>query len=127
MDIETKLEGVLQQRLDGISGFEAGSEESKLAINELAQLMDRYIDIKKSKQEAKAQAETRKDEERFKCKQLRNDFVDKLLRSVVQLITWAGSLTAGILLLKAAITYEETGTISSPVGKKILTMLLPKW
>lgn len=127
MDIEAKLEGVLQNRLDGLDGFNAGTEESKLAITEMANLMDRYIELKKAKQEAKAQAATRKDEEQFKRKQLRNDFIDKLIRSVVQLITWAGSLTAGILLLKAAITYEETGTISSPVGKKILTMLLPKW
>lgn len=127
MDIEAKLEGVLQKRLDGLDGFNAGTEESKLAITEMANLMDRYIELKKAKQEAKAQAATRKDEEQFKRKQLRNDFIDKLIRSVVQLITWAGSLTAGILLLKAAITYEETGTISSPVGKKILTMLLPKW
>ena len=77
--------------------------------------------------EAKEKVANREVEAKLRKVQLRDERMDKILRNGISVLTWGGSLAAGIGIVWAAFTYEENGTIASPIGRKILGMFLPKW
>lgn len=70
--------------------------------------------------------EARQQDSELKKIQMRDDRIDKISRNVIAVLSFGGSIAACICLAKATFTYEEKGTISSVLGRKILGILLPK-
>ena len=67
------------------------------------------------------------EESKAKKQQSRNDLIDVLAKHGLTLIQIGTTTTTIWLLAKAAFTYEEKGTICSPIGRKILSLLVPKF
>ena len=146
-EIECKLELEISEDLDGLRGLELGSEEYKVAVEGLAKLMDRAIDLKKvdvdmtkddsknnielesielKKAELKVKEEQFKAEMELKQKQFDNDKTDQTIRNI---------LTGAGILLPLAVTiwgtikslkFEEDGTVTTIMGRGFIGKLLPK-
>lgn len=115
MPFETKLNEELERELDALKASEVGSDDHKATVDSMTQLMDRAIELKKQE-----------DEKNLKLVQMKDERNDKIARNVLMGIGSVGGLVTVWLLSSAAFTYEEKGTISSLIGKKVLGMLVPK-
>ena len=126
MPFETKLREELDRELDRLKTYEVGSEEHKAIADTTTRLMDRAIELKKIDAEAKNQAKAQENEKALRMAQMRDERNDNIARNVITFVQVAGSyvLFAGLAVM--AFTYEEKGTIASPIGKKLLGMVVPK-
>ena len=145
--IETKLELEISEDLDGLSDLELGSEEYKVAVEGLAKLMDRAIDLKKidadmSKESERIDAELdelevkKKEldikEEQFKLemelkeKQLESDKKDQLIRNGIAIAGIVLPIAVTIWGTLKSLKFEETGTVTTIMGRGFIGKLLPK-
>lgn len=126
MPFETKLREELDREFDSLKASEVGSEEHKATADTMTRLMDRAIELKKIEVDARNQERAQENERALRLVQMRDERNDKLLRNILMGVGSVGGLATIWLLSAAAFTYEEKGTISSLIGKKVLGMLVPK-
>lgn len=126
MPFETKLGKELDREFDSLKTSEIGSDKHKATVDSMAKLMDRAIELKKIDVEAKKQAKAQETEKALRLAQMKDERIDKIVRNVIMGVGSVGSLVTIWLLSSAAFTYEEKGTVSSLIGKKVLGMLVPK-
>ncbi len=126
MPFEKLLDDEIATELKSLKDLSAGTDEHKATIDSVTKLMDRANEARKIESDAKEQAKAREEENKLKLAQLKDERNDKVARHILTFVTTFGTLGTLVLLAKAAFTYEEKGTISSPIGRKILGMLVPK-
>lgn len=115
MNMETLLNEEIDNRFDDLGKLDASSKEYSDAVDSITKLMDRRIEIEKIETSA-AQAE----------KQMREDRKARLTKNAID---------AGSIILPLAVTiwgacvslkFEETGTITTAVGRKFMDKLISK-
>ena len=126
MDIESKLHKVVIHKLERVEELDSGTDESKVAVNEVVQLMDRDIEYRKVAAEAREKAAAREMEQKFKKAQMRDERLNNIARIATDLLINGAKLAfyGGVIVM--TFTYEEKGTVGSIFGRKILGMCLPK-
>lgn len=102
--------------------LDADAKEKELARKEEAKEKElaRNHELKLKRMQLLEDAKSKK-------QQARNDLIDVLAKhglTLIQMVTTTGTIW---LLASAAFTYEEKGTICSPIGRKILSLLVPKF
>lgn len=116
----------IESQFDGLEGIEIGSEAYRNAVDGLSKLMDREIEISKLQAEREDKLESRAIETRLKNRQLMDDKTDKIIRNG---LTAAGLVvTAGLTVWGTLKTFkfEETGTITSSIGRGFIQRLTPR-
>ena len=126
MPLKKKLEEAVDRGLDLLKDTDIKAEEHRVLTDSVTKLTDRVIELDKIEAEAENQKRIREHEELMKKQQMKEDRIDKIIGHV-----WTGVRTVGSLALCAglavmAFTYEEKGTIASPIGKKLLSIVIPK-
>ena len=116
----------IESQFYGLEGIEIGSEAYRNAVDGLSKLMDREIEISKLQAEREDKLESRAIETRLKNRQLMDDKTDKIIRNG---LTAAGLVvTAGLTVWGTLKTFkfEETGTITSSIGRGFIQRLTPR-
>ena len=116
----------IENQFYGLEGIEIGSEAYRNAVDGLSKLMDREIEISKLQAEREDKLESRAIETRLKNRQLMDDKTDKIIRNG---LTAAGLVvTAGLTVWGTLKTFkfEETGTITSSIGRGFIQRLTPR-
>lgn len=116
----------IESQFEGLEGIEIGSEAYRNAVDGLSKLMDREIEISKLQAEREDKLESRAIETRLKNRQLMDDKTDKIIRNG---LTAAGLvITAGLTVWGTLKTFkfEETGTITSSIGRGFIQRLTPR-
>ena len=125
-NLKKMLHEEIESQFDGLEGIEIGSEAYRNAIDGLSKLMDREIEISKLQAEREDKLESRAIETRLKNRQLMDDKTDKIIRNG---LTAAGLVvTAGLTVWGTLKTFkfEETGTITSSIGRGFIQRLTPR-
>ena len=137
MPFINKLNDEIVDEIDGLSKMDLGTDEYRITIEGVTKLIDRatkYKEIdaeterqsKKIEAEAEAQAKARDDEYALRTMQMRDERLDKIVRNVLTGFTFGGTMFTIWCLASATFTFEEKGTITSSLGRKVLGMLVPK-
>lgn len=126
MSFETKLGEELDRRLDSLKDTEVTSDEYKVLMDSVTKLTDRAIELKKVDAEAENQRRIREHEEAMKRKQMKEDRIDKIIGHVLNGIRIGGTFAVCMGLAAMTFTYEEKGTVASPIGKHLLKLAIPK-
>ena len=116
----------IESQFYGLEGIEIGSEAYRNAVDGLSKLIDREIEISKLQAEREDKLESRAIETRLKNRQLMDDKTDKIIRNG---LTAAGLvITAGLTVWGTLKTFkfEETGTITSSIGRGFIQRLTPR-
>jgi hypothetical protein len=95
--------------------MEVGGEEYKTTVDGLTKLMDRAIEIEKIHNEKEEQSEKLK-AERF----------DQIAKNVLTAVSILGGFALTVWGTKTSIKFEETGTITTIMGRGFINKLLPK-
>lgn len=142
-DIKTLLDQEISNELNTLGELETGSESYKVAVDGVVKLMDKKIEFEKLERDAKVKdrdyeleskkvngeltekAKSREIEEK-KLEQIANEKKDQLFKN---------GLAVANLVLPAVITiwgtfktlkFEETGTVTTMMGKGFVNKLIPK-
>lgn len=119
MSIESTFRDEIMSELDEVSKLNFGSDEYKAGINGLAQLTDRLIEMSKlDSEDAKLELERAKLD--LEIEKFKEDKKDKKTKNRISVFGIAAPAAIAIVGGFAMFVYEERGTITSQVGRKII-------
>lgn len=124
--IEKKLCAEIGNEIDKLSTMDVGSEQRSQAIKELTSLLDRAIEIEKIQKDAADKDATRLIENNLKVQQLAEDKKDRYIRNGLTAFSILSGLAVTVWGALKAWKFEETGTVSSPIGRKFINNLISK-
>lgn len=116
----------IQKKLEEMGELKVDSEEYKRAADGLSQLIKQSIENDRLDMEAYDREKTREDERNFREQQLKEDRKDRLIKNILTglgIVVPAGLTIWGTL---KSLKFEETGTVTTVVGRGFLNKLLPK-
>ena len=125
-NIETLLHEEIQDGFDALSRMERGTDTHKTTVDEVAKLFDKAIEIEKLEMEAKEREKAREIEASLKRAQIEEDRKDRRVKN---------GIAIGGIVLPLAVTiwgtfktfrFEETGTITTMMGRGFINKLIPK-
>ena len=125
-NIETLLHEEIQDGFDALSRMERGTETHKTTVDEVAKLFDKAIEIEKLEMEAKEREKAREIEASLKRAQIEEDRKDRRVKN---------GIAIGGIVLPLAVTiwgtfktfrFEETGTVTTMMGRGFINKLIPK-
>lgn len=126
MNIENLLHDEIQKEFEDLGRMELGSEKYKSTVDGLTKLVDRAIKIDELNIENQEKIDAREDEREIKLKQMEEDRKDRLVRNVLTglgLVIPTGLTVWGTL---KSLKFEETGTVTTAIGRGFINKLLPK-
>lgn len=142
-DIKTLLDKEISNELDLMGELEIGSETYKVTVEGIAKLMDKKIELEKLERDAKAKdkdreleskkiegeltekAKSREIEEK-KLEQITNEKKDQLFKNGIAI---AGIVVPSLLTIWGTyktLKFEETGTVTTIMGRGFVNKLIPK-
>ena len=125
-NIETLLHEEISSGFDALCKMERGTEERKMTVDEVAKLFDKAIEIEKIEVEAKERAKAREIEASLKRAEFEEDRKDRRVKN---------GIAIGGIVLPLAVTiwgtfktfrFEETGTVTTMMGRGFINKLIPK-
>lgn len=127
------LDAVIAKLIEKIEDMEVGSEEYRAAVDALAKLQDRSIEMERVNQDAIDKAAHRERdlkndilEHNLKCEQMKDDYQDRLVKNV---LTGAGIVMPILLTIwgtKASFKFEKDGVITTTMGRGFINRLFGK-
>ena len=126
MNIEKLLDEEIQSEFECLKDMEMGSDAYKTGVEGLSKLMDRSIELKKIEMECSDSRENKELENAMKEQQFEAEQKDRKTRN---LITIAGIVVPTMVTIWGTLKtfkFEETGTVTSPLGRGFINKILPK-
>lgn len=128
MDYENKtlLENEIERLLKELSYENVTTDEYKTTVDELVKLIDRSNEARKIQNEYEEKVRCRERDYELKLKQL-ND--EKKSRVIDHSINIASVLVTSLITIwgtKVSLKFEETGSITTIMGRGFINKLLPK-
>lgn len=126
MSIKTLLDDEIREEIENLRDVEAGTDKHKAAVDALTKLLDRSIEMDKNDIEATDRYDRQKSETELKQKQIEEDRKDRIVKNVLTGISVIGGFGLTIWGTCKSIKFEETGTITTIMGRGFIQKLLPK-
>lgn len=120
MKNETMLHEEIQGELAELSKLEVGSEKYKVAVDGVAKLMDRAIEIDKINADTQEKVESREAEIDLKLKQLEEDKKDRKVRNGIAIASIGIPAVVSIWGTLKTLKFEEVGTVTTLAGREHL-------
>lgn len=115
MSMETLLNTEIENKFDDLSKLDASSKEYSDAVDSVTKLMDRGIELKKIEKSA-TQAE----------KQIKEDRKDRIVKSTIDVGSIVLPLAVTIWGACVSLKFEETGSITTSIGRKFIDKIISK-
>ena len=117
MSIPTLLEVEIEDQFEHLSKVEFGSEQYKAGVDGLTKLLDRSMEMNKLEYEAEEGRKNREIDNEFKQKQMDEEKKSRWVQHAIAAAVWG---------TKASFKFEETGTVTTIMGRGWINKLLPK-
>ena len=124
--IETLLKDEIRSEMGELSKLEVGSDAYKIAVEGITKLADRVIEMEKLELDYEDKVARREDERDFKVIELEEEKKDRLIKNV---LTGLGiAIPTGVTIWGTikSLKFEETGTVTTMMGRGFINKLLPK-
>ena len=125
-NIETLLHEEIQDGFDVLSRMERGTEKHKTTVDEVAKLFDKAIEIEKLEMEAKEREKAREIEASLKRAQMEEDRKDRRVKNGISIGGIVLPLVVTIWGTFKTFRFEETGTVTTMMGRGFINKLIPK-
>ena len=114
-DIKHLLDEEIEAEFENLSSMEPGSDERAKATEDLAKLYKLRID--------EIKAETERDDKKAQRKEV---ILDRCLNIGLQVGLTVGGWLVYDIWHRRGLKFEETGTITSPMTRNLVSRMLPK-
>lgn len=126
MNTEELLHKEICEDLKNLSDIDFGSDEYKSGVDGLTKLIDREIELRRLEIERQEKVESRKTDDEFKLKQLRDTRIDRIIGYVVNVAGIVIPVVVTIWGTKVSLKFEEEGTITTTAGRNFFGKLFSK-
>ena len=113
MSMVTKLNVEIEEKFDELAKLDPTTKEYSAAVDSVTKLMDRAIEIEKLES-----SETQNE------KQMEEDRKSRLVKNCIDIGSVVLPLAVTIWGAKASFKFEETGTITTSVGRKFMDKII---
>lgn len=126
MSIKTLLEVEIEEQLTGLASMERGSDEHKTAVDNVAKLMDRAIELEKLETASMEKEKDRAIENYLKQEQVKDERLDRIVKNCISVAGIVLPIALTVWGTKTSLKFEEDGTITTTIGRGFINKLLPK-
>lgn len=124
MSMVTKLNVEIEEKLDRIAELDPTTKEYEAAVRSVMMLMDRSIEIEKA-DTAEAQAEKQMEMSAAQNeRQFEEEHKSRLTKNIIDIGSIVLPLLVTIWGARTSLKFEETGSITTSVGRKFIDKLL---
>lgn len=124
--LETLLHEEIQGEFEELGKIEVGTDKYKTAVDGLTKLCDKAIELEKIKTDAELKQDQQNIDAELRAEQLKDERNDRFVKNV---LTGSGIVIPAVLTVWGtlkSIKFEETGTITTIMGRGFIQKLLPK-
>lgn len=126
MDVESLLHEELNREFEKLKGMEVGNEAYSKTVEGLTKLADMAAEIDKMKVEHNEKLEAQRMDNYFRVQQMKDENKDRLIKNILSAVSIIGGFAITVWGTKTSIKFEETGTITTIMGRGFINKLLPK-
>ena len=126
MDVESLLHEELNREFEKLKGMEVGNEAYSKTVEGLTKLADMAAEIDKMKVEHNEKLEAQRMDNYFRTQQMEDENKDRLIKNILSAVSIIGGFAITVWGTKTSIKFEETGTITTIMGRGFINKLLPK-
>lgn len=126
MRIDTLLNEEICKEIENLKTIEAGTEQHKTAVDCVAKLLDRSIEMDKVTLEYDERAESRETDAELKVKQMEDEKKDRWIRNILTGLGIGIPAALTVWGTVKSIEFEKEGTITTIMGRGFIQKLLPK-
>jgi hypothetical protein len=126
MSIKTALTEEIMDEVKELNKMQVGTEEYRHAVEGISKLADKAIELERLEQEHKDKVESRNLENDLKLMQMAEDRKDRRVKNGLTAAGIVLPLGATIWGVLKSLKFEETGSVSSIVGRDLIKKLLPR-
>ena len=126
MSIKSLLDEEIRSEIEEVSKIEVGSDQHKASVDSLAKLLDKHIELEKFEADAQEKYESRIAEQDLKREQIKNEKRDSIVKNVLTGVSVIGGFGLTVWGTCKSLKFEETGVVTSIMGRGFIQKLLPK-
>ena len=126
MRVKTLLEEEIQKELEELGKCQIDSEEYKTRVDGVTKLTDRLIEFEKVNNDKYDKEDVRYNELKLKTAELEMERKDRKVKNWLTGVSIGTGLLVTIGGTWATFKFEETGTVTSLLGRGFINRLLPK-
>lgn len=126
MSIEFLLREEITNELNDLKKIALGTEDYKATVDGIVKLMDRAIEIEKSDRDYEELIENRKLEYDLKIKQMKSDRIDRYINHGITILGIGVPACLTIWGTLKSLKFEETGSVTTIMGRGFIQRMLPK-
>lgn len=124
--IQEELNDVIEREIRNVSTLGTGTKEKSDAVRDLSELYRLRIEEAKVEVDRIDRKKQREAEIRYRCEQSRSQAIDRWVNVGLQLALAVGGLMAYDVWYRRGLKFEETGTITSPMTKNLISRMIPR-
>ena len=126
MSVKNLLNEEIRDEIEVLSKLEVGSDEHKTAADALAKLLDKSIEMEKLDLEHQEKVDNREADQQIKMLQIKDERKDRLIKNALTGVSVVGGFALTIWGTIKSIKFEQTGTITTIMGRGFIQKLLPE-
>lgn len=126
MNIENLLHEEIENRLKDLKSMAVKTDEYKAAVDGVAKLVDRAIELEKVNNEIEDKEKSRIIDEEIRTRQIEEDKKDRKAKNLIAVATIAVPSILTVWGTLKSLKFEESGTVTTIVGRGFINKLLPK-
>lgn len=116
----------IESELKELKKLQVGTEEYKIAVDGISMLMDRSLATIKLRNDMDEADITRESDNELKHEQLKNDRRGKRIQHIAEVTCTVLQVSVTIWGVLKSLKFEETGTITTNVGRGFMNRILSK-
>ncbi len=126
MRIKSLLEEEIRKEIEILSKTQVNSEEHKAALDSVTKLTGQVIEFERVDNDKYDKEETRYNEYKAKNAELEMERKDRLVKNWLTGVSIGTGFVITCVGTWATFKFEETGTVTSLLGRSFIARLLPK-
>jgi hypothetical protein len=127
MDIQTMLNDEIVREFDKLGEMEGlGDDKYRTTVDGLTKLVDRAITMEKFSIESEDKFNAQNFEREMKVKEMKHEQIDRIVKNVLTGVATIGGFALTIWGTYKSFEFEESGTITTSMGRGFIQRLLPK-
>ena len=126
MIIEKLLKDEIQNEFEKLKTMENGTDKYQTTIDGVTKLIDRLIEFERLEADIHDKSENRETNNDFNWKQFQAEKKDRLIKNTISIAGIVLPVAVTIWGTLRSLKFEETGTVTTIMGRGFINKLLPK-
>ena len=126
MSIGALLETEIEEKLETIGRMNPELDEYKVAVDSIMKLLDRAIEMDKIDADREERKEIRESEEQSKKESAKDEKKHYIIDKIITVSGIVIPIVVTIWGTNKTLKFEETGTVTTIMGRGFINKLLPK-